>query len=245
MRKREILANLSYTFNGDWTKISEGVASGIMPRDFHIEENYITILDKEYPDEFFGLRHPPWVIFYEGDYSLLNSKKITIVGTRKPTEYGKEMTKFVVNNIKDRYTTVSGLAKGIDGYVHRFSLDRGKTIGIIGSGLGTEYPSENRDIYKEMKKSHLILSEYPYHVGIQKRHFPWRNRLLAALGDKLIVVEAKIQSGTILTVNEAISLSKDIYCIPHDITNKYGEGCNKLIAEGAYSIYDEIQLKEL
>lgn len=245
MRKREILANLSYLYHGDWNKISNGVIHNEIPENQNIKEKYITIFDKEYPQEFFTLRYPPWVLFYEGDISLLNKRKITIIGTRNPSEYGKEMCHLAIDYLKEKYVTVSGLAKGIDGYVHRFSLDTGKTIGIIGSGLHTQYPSVNNDLYTIMKKEHLVMSEYPYYVPVKKYHFPWRNRLLAALGEKIIVIEAKEQSGTVLTVNDAIALSKEVYCFPHAFDNIYGKGCNKLIAEGAIPIYDEIQLKEI
>ena len=89
------------------------------------------------------------------------------------------------------------------------------------------------------------MSEYPSGTGVRKHHFPWRNRILAALGESVIVIAAKIRSGTMCTVNEAIALDKDIYVFPHLYRSEQGMGCNKLIADGAQILYDTIQIKEM
>lgn len=245
MNKREYLANLSYKYDGDWASITNAIRRYEKVEDYHIKENYITILDDNYPSSFLSLRYPPLVFFYEGDLSLLNKKCITIVGAREATEYATSITKLIVKTIGDKYVYVSGLAKGIDACVHDEALKYSKTIGIIGSGLATVYPRTNDELFKKMRKKDLIISEYPYNVGIRKHHFPWRNRLLAALGEKLIVVEAKIKSGTMLTVNEAIELGKEVYCIPHRFNDISGKGSNKLINDGAFMLYTIEQIKEL
>ena len=245
MTQREYIANLSYKYEGDWARIAEALRSFEKVEDYHIEEKYVTILDEDYPKAFLSLRYPPWVIFYEGDYSLLNKKCITIIGAREASQYALDMCELIVNTVKDKYVYVSGLAKGIDGRVHDVALKKYHTIGVIGSGLKTSYPSCNTHLYKEMRKKHLIISEYPYNVGIRKHHFPWRNRLLAALSEKLIVVEAKMKSGTMLTVNEALALGKEVYCVPHRFNDISGKGSNKLINDGAFMLYTIEQIKEL
>ena len=245
MDKRKYIANLSYKYDGDFDKISKAIRSYEKVDDYDIQENYVTIIDNEYPKSFLSLRYPPWVIFYEGDYELINEKCITIVGARDASSYALDMTKIIVNTIGSRYVFVSGLARGVDGCTHEEALKCSRTIGVIGSGLKTIYPYCNEHLYKEMRKKDLIISEYPFNVGIRKHHFPWRNRLLAALGEKLIVVEAKLRSGTMLTVNEALSLGKDVYCIPHRFSDISGKGSNKLINDGAFMLYTIEQIREL
>lgn len=244
MTERELLALYAVQNGGDWVRTAKAIREGKQPEETGIRRKYITILDHNYPDCFRKLRYPPWVLFYEGNIALLRKEKITVVGSRELTEYGREMTRAVSEILRDRYVIVSGLAKGADAEAHRTALSGGYTIGVIGSGLDTHYPKCNEPLYEEMRRNHLILSEYPDGIGVEKYHFPWRNRLLAALGNALIVTQAEIASGTMHTVNEAIALSKDIWCVPYRIGEPGGSGCDKLISEGAYILYDLCQLKE-
>ena len=168
---------------------------------------------------------------------------MTIVGSRELSDYGRSVTELASSILCRKYVIVSGLAKGADAFAHRTAISCGaKTIGVIASGLKIQYPSCNIDLYKKMQQEHLILSEYPYDTGIQKHHFAWRNRILAALGEACIVTSAKVKSGTMLTVNEAINLSKDVWCFPYPFESEEGKGCNKLVQEGAFLLYDTKQL---
>ena len=176
-------------------------------RVIEMEDN--AALSKDIEIELKRLRYPPWVLYYQGDISLLEKKCMTIVGSRELTDYGKRVTEVASSILSRKYVIVSGLAKGADATAHRTAILCGaKTIGVIASGLKIQYPSCNADLYKTMQKEHLILSEYPYDTGIQKHHFAWRNRILAALGEACIVTSAKVKSGTMLTVNE------DRYSLP-------------------------------
>lgn len=245
MKEQEILASYSYRYKGSWSRIAQALTDHEEPFLCDIREKYITILDEDYPKELKALRFPPWVLFYEGDLALLKQPKIAIVGSRNLSSYGTELTIRASTELKKRFVLVSGLAKGADGIVHECALEQGHSIGVIGSGLGTCYPKENRNLYAAMKKHDLILSEYPFHTGVRREHFPWRNRILAALGQALIVTEAKYRSGTMLSVNEALSLSKEIYTFPHPFESESGSGCNRLIADGANILYTMEQLKEI
>ncbi len=245
MNHREYIANLSYKYDGDWINIARAIRQNEDVDDYHIQEKYVTILDEEYPECFHCLRYPPWLFFYEGDLSLIYKDCITIIGARDASIYAEEMTRLIVSTLKDKYIYVSGLAKGVDGFVHDEALKWARTIGIIGSGLATIYPTSNEYLFEQIRKKDLIISEYPYNVGIRKHHFPWRNRLLAALSKKIIVVEAKMKSGTMHTVNEALALGKEVYCIPHRFNDISGKGSNYLINDGAYVLYDIEQIKEL
>ena len=209
-------------------------------------ENYITIADEEYPECLRKLRFPPWVLFYQGDISLLKQPMITIVGSRDLCEYGRQMSEMTASILQEKYVIVSGLARGVDAVVAETTLALGgKTIAVIGSGLGTHYPYENENLYQKIGEKGLILSEYPFPTGVRKHHFPWRNRILAGLGESLIVTQAQEHSGTMITVNEALNLSKDVYCIPYPMDDIHGSGCNRLIEEGAGIIYSRTQLKDL
>lgn len=245
MTEQEILASYSYRYEGAWSRIAKAAAEGEEPYSFDIREQYITILDEAYPAQLKALRFPPWVLFYRGDISLLKEPMITIVGSRELSEYGIQLTCKAANQLKKHFVLVSGLAKGADALVHTSALENGRSIGVIGSGLAIRYPKENRSLYEAMEKKDLILSEYPFHTGIRKEHFPWRNRILAALGQALIVTEAKYRSGTMLTVNEALTLSKEIYTFPHPFESENGSGCNRLIADGANILYTSAQLREI
>ena len=127
---------------------------------------------------------------------------------------------------------VSGLAKGADAQAHRCALQTG-TIGVLGCGLDVIYPKENEKLIKEMKLNHLVLSEYPEGVKPMKHHFPWRNRIIAALSDHIVAVQAQMKSGTATTVMQAIELSKMVYCVPYPLDFEDGQGCNQLISQGA------------
>lgn len=208
-----------------------------IPEDIPLQPA-ITMLDDDYPRELFQLRYPPYVLFYRGDKELLRQRKIVVVGSRRATDYGARMTKLVVEGLKDRYVIVSGLAKGIDGQAHRWA---DKTIGVVANGLDVHYPQENAGLYEEMFRRQLVISEYPAGVKPLKEHFPFRNRIIAALGEAVIVTQAAVRSGTMLTVNEALNLNKDVYAVPYRADDPSGLGCNRLIQQGA----SVLELEEL
>ena len=194
------------------------------------------VFDDDYPIQLKELRFPPWILFYEGNISYLKYSCVSIVGSRTALTYGSEITQMIVKKFAKDYVFVSGLAKGIDAVVHGTAIEVGKTVGVLGCGLDVVYPKCNDYLYKEMRKNHLIITEYPRFVKPEKHFFPWRNRLIAALGKVLIVTQARIKSGTMLTVNEAINLSKEICCVPYPLGEIEGEGCNLLIQQGAQII---------
>ena len=140
-------------------------------------------------------------------------------------------------NLNEEYGIVSGVAKGIDGLAHYYAIkENRRTIGVIGCGLDIVYPKENESLYEEIGKHHLLLSEYPCGCKPLAFHFPWRNRIIASLCEKVVVIEAKVKSGTMITVNEALELGISVYAFPHNINNINGEGCNMLIEQGCSMI---------
>ena len=198
--------------------------------------NVITILDKEYPYKLKEIYDPPVVLYTIGDVNLLNSKSIGIVGSRDCSLYGKNVTIYFSRKLaSNEITVVSGLAKGIDLYAHIGCLQaKGRTIAVLGNGINVIYPKENSTIYSEIiKRGGLLVSEYIINATPVPLNFPARNRIISGLSDKLLVVESKEKTGTISTVDFALDYGKDIYVVPGNIDNKYSEGTNNLIKQGA------------
>lgn len=228
-------------YKGDWKKIEKAIKEKEPYKIKKIPYSYVTIVDAEYPTCFKSLQYPPWILFYCGNLNLLEQECISIVGSRQCSQEAIENTKIVVDQLKKKYIIVSGLAKGIDAAAHWNSLDTG-TIGIIGCGIDQIYPKENKRLYETMKRNYLILSEYPMGVAPLRHHFPWRNRLIAAAGKALIVIQATYKSGTMLTVDACLELSKTVYCLPSKFNDQKYPGCNYLISNGAQIIIDKKDL---
>lgn len=235
---REQILYYAVKYHGEWQRIAQAIAAMEAWERIAYDGAYITIVDENYPASLRLLHHAPWILFYEGDISIWNKEMVSIVGSRNPDSYGMSMCRHVSTLLKHRYVIVSGLAKGIDACAHMSSLDKA-TIAVIGCGLDVMYPKENTQLYEAIRKQHLILSEYPKGIKPLAHHFPWRNRIIAALGKAVVVIQAKKRSGTLLTVNEALELDVPVYCVPHTFNDSYGEGCNLLISQGANILVDD------
>lgn len=229
---REKILAYSIKYDGQWHRIAQAIADNEEAAKCNCSFPYITIVDENYPTKLKELRFPPWIIFYAGNLSLLDKKGIGIVGSREISDYGRWCTQAIVDAVQDKQVIISGMAKGIDAQAH-YSAINYHTIGVLGNGLNVIYPKENQELYELMKKKQLLISEYPPDVAPRKYHFPWRNRIIAALSDKIVVPQARIKSGTMVTVNHAIEMGKEVYCVPYRIIDKQGEGNNELIENGA------------
>lgn len=242
MQYREQILAYAIQYKGDWYKMREAIKENKAWNLPACSCTYVTIVDPTYPCKFRRLQCPPWILFYEGNLALCEQRSVAVIGSRQPTAYGSKICAQITKILALRYCIVSGLAKGIDGIAHREALAQ-HTIGIMGCGLDVYYPKVNADIQQIMAKKQLVLSEYPPHTPPKPYHFPWRNRLIAALSDAVIVVEAGMRSGTMLTVNEALSLDIPIYCVPHPMDQREGKGSNTLIAQGAMILVDEQDIR--
>lgn len=243
-KMREQILYYACKYHGDWNKIAQAIAHHEDWEVIVYQGHYICIVDDDYPKCLKQLNYAPWILFYEGNLAYLKDAMVSIIGSRIMSSYGEKMTTLIVNQLKNKYVIISGLAKGIDACAHQNALDY-KTIAVIGNGIDYAYPKDNYLLYEEIIANHLILSEYPNGTKPLAYHFPWRNRIIAALGSSLIVVEAKLKSGTMLTVNEAITLNKPIYAVPHHYDEIIGKGCNLLISQGANIIIDELDLENI
>ena len=177
----------------------------------------ITIKDEEYPKKLLNIYDPPSVLFVLGNEKILNNTALAIIGSRKCSEYGKNIAKqFAYNLSKQNINIISGLAKGIDTYAHLGTNCAQKTtIAVIGSGLDVIYPQENEKLAKDIvEKGGAIVSEYIVGTRPEKSFFPARNRIISGLSDGVLVVEAHQKSGTFITVDFALEQGKNVYAIP-------------------------------
>lgn len=229
---REYLKDCAIHYEGDYHKIKKAISRKEVIPKYHSKFSYLCIGDENYPKRLYDLKTPPYVLFYIGNIDLLNTESVSVVGSRKPSVYAKKMTQIMVHNLKQKYTIVSGLAKGIDAISHHSALDF-STIAVLGCGIDVIYPKCNILLFKELKQNHLILSEYPQGIQPKPYFFPFRNRIIAALSERLYVMSAALRSGTMTTVNEALSINRHVLCLPHPIDDLSGIGCNQLILEGA------------
>ena len=191
----------------------------------------ITYLSEEFPQQFLNFDDQPIILYCKGDVSLLKSQCLAVVGTRKPTIYGKSVTEKLVKEIASAgITIVSGLADGIDTVAHTSALAvNGKTIAVMGSGFNEIYPSRNYELEKEIEKKGLVITEYLPNIGPQHWHYPVRNRIIAGLSKGVLITEASLKSGTMHTRDYALEYGIDIYAVPGEITCYASSGTNNII----------------
>lgn len=229
---RNYIKNLACLYQGNYAAMVKHCAAKKPVDEFECVSNFITIADEAYPKVLLELEMPPLILFYKGNLSLLSTSCVGVVGSRKPSAYAKDMTKKAVNVLKEKFTILSGMAYGIDAIAHKAALSHG-TIAVLGSGIDVVYPHEHAHLYHMLCMNHLVISEYPPGTKPQRHFFPFRNRIIACLSKKVYVMSAALRSGTMLTVEEALFLNREVICLPHAIDEISGHGCNMLIAEGA------------
>lgn len=194
---------------------------------------------KHYPERLRNIDSPPKELYCLGNIALLEHKSIAIIGSRKYSQYGKRAAKdFASALAKQEICIVSGLAKGIDGFAHRACIEAGgETIAVLGGGLDKMYPKENETLFHEIiAKGGLVVSEYPLGTPPKKQHFPARNRIISGLSDGVLVIEARKNSGTNITVDFALEQGKDVFALPGNIYANTSNGTNFLMKEGAIPV---------
>lgn len=197
--------------------------------------NFISIKSELYPYLLKNIFDAPLGLYYVGDIPNDDLIKVSIVGSRKSTQYGSMNAYSFGRELASREVAiVSGMAVGIDSMAHKGAIDgKGKTIAILGCGVDVVYPASNTNLRNEIVKNGCIISEFPPKTPPYATNFPIRNRIISGMSDAIIVVEAAKRSGTIITVNQALEQGRDVYVIPGNIGNKFSEGTNNLIKEGA------------
>lgn len=202
-----------------------------------------TYLDDDYPKSLLILNDAPLLLYWKGNVNHIMGPTIGVVGTRKSTFYGKKVAQNIgVNCSKAGISLISGGAYGIDGIAHdSVCKSGGSTFAVLGNGVNIVYPSSNSLLFEKICEKGALISEYSVDTKATGWSFPKRNRLVAALSDKLIVVEAPLKSGAMITARLATELGKEVWSVPGQINEFTSEGCNRLIFDGAYPyINDEI-----
>ena len=200
---------------------------------------HIKLGDENYPQKLGNIYAKPQNLYLIGNEKLLDCKSIAIIGCRNCSNYGKEQAiRFGYELAKKDICIISGLARGIDTYVHIGAIKaKGKTVAVLGCGLDIIYPPENINLYKQIiENGGAIITEYPLGSKPEKHHFPARNRIISGLSDAVLVIEAKGKSGTLITVNYALEQGKDVYALPGNISSVNSYGTNELIKEGAIPV---------
>ncbi|EPU82541.1 TPA: DNA-processing protein DprA [Streptococcus agalactiae] len=197
----------------------------------------LSILDSNYPLELKEIYNPPVLLFYQGNIELLSKPKLAVVGARQASQIGCQSVKKIIKETNNQFVIGSGLARGIDTAAHVSALKNGgSSIAVIGSGLDVYYPTENKKLQEYMSYNHLVLSEYFTGEQPLKFHFPERNRIIAGLCQGIVVAEAKMRSGSLITCERALEEGREVFAIPGNIIDGKSDGCHHLIQEGAKCI---------
>jgi len=215
--------------------VDEDLLTGQMNLMKKFGTELICIWDEGYPEILKQIYDPPIALFCRGNTQLLKSKSISIVGTRRPTSYGKEVAaEFGLGIAKQGYTVISGAAMGIDSTVHRAVLQgSGNTIAVLGSGVDRVYPAENRKLFADIIDQGLLISEFLMGTKPDAPNFPRRNRIISGLCAGTVVIEAAERSGSLITAYFALDQNREVFAVPGSIRNRQSRGTNQLIRQGA------------
>lgn len=196
-----------------------------------------------YPAALRDAADAPWALIGRGDPSLLDGlepfEAVTIVGARRATSYGREIARELGRELASAgMVVVSGLAFGIDACAHRGAIDAGRTIAVLGCGPDVPYPASHRSLWRRICEQGLVISELPPGATPWRWTFPARNRIMAALAGMTVVVEAATRSGSLITMDLAADLGRDLGAVPGPVTSRASAGPNGLLAAGAHVIRD-------
>lgn len=196
---------------------------------------FVTKEEEEYPDKLRQIFAAPFSLYVKGSLPADGIKCLSVVGARDCSQYGQEMARYLSGAVaKEGIIIISGLARGIDTCSHQGALNAGGlTYAVLGCGIDICYPRDNIGLYMEIQQHGGILSEYAPGIKPFASNFPMRNRIISGLSDAILVIEARIKSGSLITVDMGLDQGKDIYALPGRATDPLSEGCNNLIKLGA------------
>ncbi len=209
----------------------------------------LTVLTEDdplYPPLLRGIHDAPLVLYVWGRLATRDHRAIGVVGSRRATLYGLNAAKRLSYQIAYAgYTVISGLARGIDTAAHEAALAaQGRTVAVIGSGLGRLYPPENQALAERIAENGAVISEYPVDRVADKQTFPYRNRIVAGWCTGLLVAEAPERSGALITAQQAVEQGRTVYAVPGPIDKPGSAGCNRLIQQGAKLVMDGADILE-
>ena len=219
-----VSSKMSWNLEGEWIKLME---KGI---------GFVSMEDDHYPGRLRHIPGAPFSLYYIGRLPEENTKSIAIVGARGRSAYGSEVAEKLAKELSNQgISVISGLAKGIDSDAHRGALEGStSTYAVLGCGVDVCYPSSNRYLYDSiLEQNGGIISEYPPGTQPKAGLFPARNRIISGLSDCVVVIEARVKSGSLITADFAMEQGRDVYAVPGRITDPLSAGCNHLIKQGA------------
>jgi DNA processing protein len=198
------------------------------------EYTLLTTDDPGYPAALRETIEPPLILYVKGRTEILNWASVAVVGSRKPSGYGRLMAEKLAEDLAAAgLVVVSGLARGIDTCAHRGALRAGRTVAVLGSGLEVIYPGENRMLAEKIGENGALVSEFPLASGPSSYHFPLRNRIISGLSLACLVVEASRKSGALITTRLALDAGREVMALPGPVTSELSGGTNFLIKNGA------------
>lgn len=202
--------------------------------------SFVSLAQDNYPKLLKQIPNPPIVLYMKGNFSLLSSLKtskvMAIVGTRRITSYGRQITEMFAKELASMgFIIVSGMALGVDGIAHQSTIESGgKTIAVLGNGVDLPYPYENQQLYEEiLDNGGLIISEFPPGMPPSVGSFPSRNRIVAGLSEGILVTEGASDSGSLITANFGLEFGRKVFAVPGPITSLLSKAPLDLIAKGA------------
>ncbi len=202
---------------------------------YETEATVLTFQDPRYPVLLKELADPPLVLYVSGDPKLLSAPQLGIVGTRYPSPLGRTTAVSFAKALAEQGLVItSGLAAGIDGLCHHSTLEaQGKTIAVMGTGLKQIYPRVHQRLAERIREAGAVVSEFPLHMGPMAWNFPRRNRLISGLSLGILVIEASLRSGSLITARYAMEQNREVFAIPGSIHHPLARGCHHLIRQGA------------
>jgi len=214
----------------DWARLDKEIEKA--------EKNSIRLIPKNdgaYPETLKRIHGAPIVLYVRGALSESDKYAIAMVGSRTATDYGMKTAEKISHRLSScGLTVISGMARGIDSSSHRGALKAGgRTVAVLGTGLDLPYPSENRKLMDEISSSGAVISEFPFSTPPNRENFPRRNRIISALSLGVIVIEAALDSGSLITVAYALEQGREVFAVPGNITSRNSKGTNDLIKKGA------------
>ncbi len=195
----------------------------------------IALCDPGYPPLLKAISRPPPLLYYRGTWFEGEQPALAIVGSRRCTAYGREVTRRLAKELAVLgFTVVSGMALGVDTEAHRGALESGgRTIAVLGCGVDICYPSSAARLKAQIAVGGVVTSEFPLGTAPLPQHFPQRNRIISGLSLGTVVVEAPAKSGALITANYACEQNREVFAVPGNVNSPYSRGCHRLIKEGA------------
>lgn len=203
----------------------------------------LSITDEEYPTNLKNIYDAPVILYCKGDLTRNDAFSISVVGTRYPSEYGRNACRKLVEELSSNMIPViSGMARGIDSTAHKAAIEsKNRTYAVLGCGADVIYPPDNRKLYEEIISNGAVISEFEPGTGPDKMNFPRRNRIISGISLGTLIIETGIKGGSLITAEFALDQNKEVFAVPGYIYSKKSEGCNNLIKKGQAKLVDSVE----